>query len=70
MPELPQLRALIQISDDSGNDLIYGAVDCETLVGSKSPMPLLGAASNRRSVRSLNRRHGRKHCLIDALPNA
>ena len=27
LPDLPQLRVLIQIADDSGNDLIYGAVD-------------------------------------------
>ena len=30
LPDLPQLRVLIQIADDSGNDLIYGAVDYET----------------------------------------
>lgn len=39
LPELPQLRVLIQIADDSGNDLIYGAVDYETVVGSSSPTP-------------------------------
>src|SRR5581483_8652664 len=27
LPDLPQLRVLIQIADDSGHDLIYGAVD-------------------------------------------
>ena len=37
LPELPALRVLIQIADDSGNDLIYGAVDYETIVGSASP---------------------------------
>ena len=29
LPDLPQLRVLIQIADDSGNDLLYGAVDYE-----------------------------------------
>jgi 3-oxocholest-4-en-26-oate---CoA ligase len=39
LPELPQLRVLIQIADDSGNDLIYGAVDYETALASSSPEP-------------------------------
>lgn len=39
LPHLPQLRVLIQIADDSGNELIYGAVDYETIVGSSSPSP-------------------------------
>ncbi|OBI13944.1 acyl-CoA synthetase [Mycobacterium sp. E2327] len=39
LPDLPQLRVLIQIADDSGNDLIYGAVDYETVVASSSPEP-------------------------------
>jgi acyl-CoA synthetase (AMP-forming)/AMP-acid ligase II len=39
LPDLPQLRVLIQIADDSGNDLIYGAVDYETAVASSSPEP-------------------------------
>ena len=29
LPDLPQLRVLIQIADDSGNDLVHGAVDYE-----------------------------------------
>jgi 3-oxocholest-4-en-26-oate---CoA ligase len=37
LPDLPQLRVLIQIADDSGNDLIYGAVDYETALASSSP---------------------------------
>lgn len=37
LPDLPQLRVLIQIADDSGNDLIYGAVDYENIVESGSP---------------------------------
>ena len=41
LPDLPQLRVLIQIADDSGNDLIYGAVDYETIVGASSPTPSL-----------------------------
>ncbi|OBI49474.1 acyl-CoA synthetase [Mycobacterium sp. E796] len=39
LPDLPQLRVLIQIADDSGNELIYGAVDYETIVASSSPEP-------------------------------
>jgi acyl-CoA synthetase (AMP-forming)/AMP-acid ligase II len=39
LPDLPQLRVLIQIADDSGNDLVYGAVDYETIVASSSPLP-------------------------------
>ena len=39
LPGLPQLRVLIQIADDSGNDLVYGAVDYETIVASSSPSP-------------------------------
>src|SRR6516225_8759396 len=39
LPDLPRLRVLIQIADDSGNDLLYGAVDYETIVASSSPEP-------------------------------
>lgn len=39
LPDLPQLRVLIQIADDSGNDLVYGAVDYETVVASSSAAP-------------------------------
>jgi 3-oxocholest-4-en-26-oate---CoA ligase len=34
LPELPRLRVLIQIADDSGNDLVHGAVDYESIVAS------------------------------------
>src|SRR4029077_1035010 len=34
LPQLPKLRVLIQIADDSGNDLVHGAVDYESIVGS------------------------------------
>ena len=34
LPKLPHLRVLIQIADDSGNDLVHGAVDYESIVGS------------------------------------
>ncbi|ODQ92470.1 acyl-CoA synthetase [Mycolicibacterium flavescens] len=34
LPDLPNLRVLIQIADDSGNDLLDGAVDYESIVGS------------------------------------
>jgi 3-oxocholest-4-en-26-oate---CoA ligase len=39
LPDLPQLRVLIQIADDSGNDLVYGAVDYDSIVESSSPAP-------------------------------
>src|ERR1700741_1763519 len=39
LPDLPQLRVLIQIADDSDNDLIYGAVDYEDALASSSPQP-------------------------------
>jgi acyl-CoA synthetase (AMP-forming)/AMP-acid ligase II len=39
LPDLPRLRVLIQIADDSGNDLVYGAVDYETALASASPEP-------------------------------
>jgi acyl-CoA synthetase (AMP-forming)/AMP-acid ligase II len=39
LPDLPQLRVLIQIADDSGNDLIYGAVDYDTVMKSSPPAP-------------------------------
>jgi 3-oxocholest-4-en-26-oate---CoA ligase len=32
--QLPKLRVLIQIADDSGNDLVHGAVDYESIVAS------------------------------------
>jgi len=34
LPDLPRLRVLIQIADDSGNDLVHGAVDYESIVRS------------------------------------
>jgi 3-oxocholest-4-en-26-oate---CoA ligase len=37
--ELPGLRVLIQIADHSGNELLYGAVDYETIVAGGSPTP-------------------------------
>ncbi len=39
LPDLPQLRVLIQIADDSGNALLDGAVDYEAAVNSESPAP-------------------------------
>jgi acyl-CoA synthetase (AMP-forming)/AMP-acid ligase II len=39
LPDLPQLRVLIQIADNSGYDLIYGAVDYEAALAAKSPEP-------------------------------
>lgn len=40
LPQLPELRVLIQIADGSGNELLDGAVDYETVVESGSPAPL------------------------------
>ena len=37
LPDLPQLRVLIQIADDSGNALLDGAVDYESIIESSSP---------------------------------
>lgn len=45
LPDLPQLRVLIQIADESGNDLIYGAVDYETLVGRVGRVGRVGSGS-------------------------
>jgi acyl-CoA synthetase (AMP-forming)/AMP-acid ligase II len=39
LPELPALRVLIQIADDSGNDLLDGAVDYDAVLASASPTP-------------------------------
>jgi 3-oxocholest-4-en-26-oate---CoA ligase len=37
LPDLPQLRVLIQIADDSGNALLDDAVDYESIIESNSP---------------------------------
>ena len=37
LPDLPQLRVLIQIADDSGSALLDGAVDYESIIESSSP---------------------------------
>ena len=39
LPDLPQLRVLIQIADDSGNALLDGAVDYESVINSDYPTP-------------------------------
>ncbi|MFV1364173.1 acyl-CoA synthetase [Mycolicibacterium elephantis] len=39
LPNLPHLRVLIQIADDSGNDLVHGAVDYESIVASGAAEP-------------------------------
>jgi acyl-CoA synthetase (AMP-forming)/AMP-acid ligase II len=39
LPDLPQLRVLIQIADDSGNELLYGAVDFEAAIASGAQAP-------------------------------
>ncbi|NDZ95897.1 acyl-CoA synthetase [Streptomyces sp. SID6673] len=40
LPELPELRVLIQIADDSGNELLEGAVDYEDVIATNSAAPL------------------------------
>ncbi|MFC8527174.1 acyl-CoA synthetase [Nocardia sp. NPDC057227] len=39
LPELPGVRVLLQIADDSGNALLDGAVDYETAVAGSAPDP-------------------------------
>lgn len=39
LPNLPKLRVLIQIADDSGNDLVHGAVDYEEALASSAAKP-------------------------------
>ncbi|MEZ0352979.1 acyl-CoA synthetase [Mycobacterium sp. pR1184] len=39
LPELPKLRVLIQIADDSRNDLVHGAVDYDTIIDSSPSTP-------------------------------
>jgi 3-oxocholest-4-en-26-oate---CoA ligase len=39
LPDLPQLKVLIQIADDSGNALLDGAVDYESAIQSAPPLP-------------------------------
>jgi acyl-CoA synthetase (AMP-forming)/AMP-acid ligase II len=39
LPDLPNLKVLIQIADGSGNDLLDGAVDYEAVIASSSPEP-------------------------------
>ncbi|HEX9176102.1 MAG TPA: acyl-CoA synthetase [Mycobacterium sp.] len=39
LPDLPNLKVLIQIADDSGNELLDGAVDYETVIASSSSEP-------------------------------
>jgi fatty-acyl-CoA synthase len=39
LPDLPRLRVLIQIADESRNDLVHGAVDYESIVASGSAEP-------------------------------
>ncbi len=39
LPDLPQLRVLIQIADDSGNELLDGAVDYEAALASAAAEP-------------------------------
>jgi acyl-CoA synthetase (AMP-forming)/AMP-acid ligase II len=39
LPELPNLRVLIQIADESGNELLDGAVDYESIVSTPAAPP-------------------------------
>jgi acyl-CoA synthetase (AMP-forming)/AMP-acid ligase II len=45
LPNLPSLRVLIQIADDSGNPLLDGAVDYETVIAQTAPAAPQAAAS-------------------------
>ncbi|MEV5652017.1 acyl-CoA synthetase [Nocardia sp. NPDC052254] len=40
LPDLPQLKVLIQIADDSGSELLDGAVDYETVIAETAPRQL------------------------------
>ena len=55
--QLPRLRVLIQIADESGNDLVHGAVDYESIVGVGRRRTAAGRAVTRRPLRALHRRH-------------
>ncbi|WP_024802916.1 acyl-CoA synthetase [Nocardia sp. BMG51109] len=44
LPGLPQVRVLVQIADDSGNELLDGAVDYETVIASADSDPVLPQA--------------------------
>lgn len=44
LSDLPALRVLIQIADDSGNELLDGAVDYEEVVGNDVPAPAVEAS--------------------------
>ena len=57
LPDLPRLRVLIQIADESGNDLVHGAVDYESIVASGASAAADGRAVTRRPVCALHRRH-------------
>ncbi|WP_068274031.1 acyl-CoA synthetase [Aldersonia kunmingensis] len=47
LPNLPSLRVLIQIADDSGNALLDGAVDYETVIGENAPAaPVIPSADD------------------------
>jgi acyl-CoA synthetase (AMP-forming)/AMP-acid ligase II len=39
LPDLPNLRVLIQIADDSGNELVYGAIDYEDALAAAAAQP-------------------------------
>ena len=56
---LPELRVLIQVADDSGNDLLPEAVDYESLVDTRGTGDGNARAQRRRPLRPLHRRHHR-----------
>ena len=49
----------IQIADESGNDLVHGAVDYDSIVALRVCAAATGRAVTRRPVRPLHRRHDR-----------
>ena len=45
LPEVPSIRALIQVADGSGAALLPGAVDYETMLAGSSPAPVAASPS-------------------------
>ena len=56
---LPHCDVLIQVADESGNDLLPGAVDYETILGHAGARRGHADAVGRRPVHPLHRRHHR-----------
>ncbi len=59
LPELPDLRVILQVPDDSGNDLLPGATWYEDALASAVTVPSAGRVERRRPLHPLHRRHDR-----------